>query len=78
MINSIQGYLDYKPYFVKYDAKKYGIGGVKIYYETSFFCNENKLIHQNLKQLFSCKPCISEKMIEEYGEDKFKELIKSL
>lgn len=78
MIKSIQEYIDYKPYFLKYNVKGYGLFPKVIYYETSFFCNEQKIIHKNLKQVFSCKYCITEEMIDEFGKQKFEELKNSL
>lgn len=38
----------------------------QIYYERSWFCNENKIIHHSTKELMNCKHCISEHDKNEY------------
>jgi hypothetical protein len=44
---------NYTPYFYRY----FGIFKKKIFYEVSFYCNENKIIHSNLKEKNNCKQC---------------------
>lgn len=72
----IKDCLDFNPSFVKWNKKLEVME--RIYYETSFYCNTNKIIHKNLKQKLNCKYCITDEIINEYGKDKFKELIDSL
>lgn len=44
--------INFKPSFYNYKQ------GKRIYYETSFFCNINKIIHGNLKSYLKCPLCI--------------------
>ena len=46
---------EWNPSFTKYNRKAQEIQ--VIYYEKSWFCNTNKIIHHNKNQLMSCKDC---------------------
>ncbi len=35
-------------------------------YETSWYCNEDKIIHKNIKQVCSCKHCVSNQDVDDY------------
>lgn len=35
-------------------------------YETAFYCNHNKLIHQNLRQVLNCENCVTKLDLMEY------------
>jgi hypothetical protein len=54
-MTKIEELKNYKPYFFKFEngVKK------KIFYEVSFYCNKNKIIHPNLKSVLKCKDCIT-------------------
>ena len=51
-MNKVQEIIEFNP---GYESLK---GFVE--YEKSYFCNENKIIHPNLKSVLNCKHCISE------------------
>lgn len=46
---------NYKPSFIRYSKK----GQEVVCYETSFYCNENKIIHKNKSEVLKCKKCMS-------------------
>lgn len=54
VINNIRDFYKYKNYK---PAAKDCLGNVLYYYDTSFYCKENSIIHSNLKQLVQCKYC---------------------
>ena len=47
--------INYKPSFVKYTDE----GEKEIFYDVSFYCDANKLIHPNLKSVLRCDKCAS-------------------
>lgn len=53
---------NWNPYFLKYDS----IIPTVIYYERSWFCNENKTIHKSQKDYINCKECNSDSDREKY------------
>ncbi len=55
-MNKIQQALEYKPYI----GDKTDNEGNRICYEKAWFCNTDKIIHQNEKSYFRCNHCISE------------------
>ena len=46
---------DWKPGYYKYNRKTMRVEWNN--YEKSWFCNVNKIIHHNKKQLLNCKEC---------------------
>lgn len=55
-MSKVSELVNYKPSYIKYEK------GVEkeIFYEVSFYCESNKLIHPNLKSVLKCDKCISE------------------
>lgn len=51
----VQDYINFKPYYIKI------INGVEttVYYETSFYCKTNFIIHANLKTAINCPNCFT-------------------
>lgn len=46
---------DWNPSFEKYNRKTKKID--KVFYIKSWFCNENKIIHNSEKEVMNCKTC---------------------
>jgi hypothetical protein len=55
----IKEYVEYKP-LCKTTYNEKTDNYEDIYYETSFYCLENKIIHPNLKSALKCNDCFSE------------------
>lgn len=46
---------EYKPYYIL------GKTGETVYYERSWYCNENKIIHGSEREVINCRHCFSAK-----------------
>ena len=55
-MNKVKEAVEFEPIIVgKFDKEDN-----QLYYNTSWFCNENKIIHPNIKSYLNCKSCISQ------------------
>lgn len=61
-MSKVQELIDYKPSFTKYEKGEER----EVFYETSFYCEPNKLIHTSLKSVLKCGKCVSKLDLMEY------------
>lgn len=65
MITKVEGIVNFKAPVGKFDKQ-----GNPLYYDVSFFCNENKTIHSNVKSTLNCRHCVAEEDKAEYEAKK--------
>lgn len=59
---SIQDAIEFKPKFIGYGGKP------DDYYQVSFYCSPNNIIHPNLNSKLKCHHCITKEERQQYAD----------